>query len=194
MSRRTDSGFTLLELLVVMFIIGIIATMATLSIGVSSSDKGIEKELRRLGDLVQLARDDAVLQGREFGITFYAGEYEFSTYDPAENRWQPLGDGDAPFSPRPLPPESVAELEVEGRLLELGERSVPARQRERGDGERRAAEGGGDAEDYGEPQILILSSGDVTPFELGLRPAAGGRGHSLNVTENGDTELIRDER
>ena len=50
-------AFTLLELLVVMFIVGIIAAMATLSVGVATSGKGTEKEIDRIEDLLNLASE-----------------------------------------------------------------------------------------------------------------------------------------
>jgi hypothetical protein len=40
----------------------------------------------------------------------------------------------------------------------------------------------------------MLSSGDITPFTLRLRPAVGSPGISLRVAENGGAEQIRDER
>jgi general secretion pathway protein H len=187
-------GFTLLELLVVMFIVGIIAAMATLSVGVATSDKGIEKELERIEDLLALASDEAVLEGREYGLTFYAREYQFSAYDPAADRWTPLEPGSEPLSPRRFPEDAVVDLEIEDRLLKLREerpppppdataekRSVPRRTDDRG------------REQDEEPQVLILSSGDITPFELRLRPAIGSPGITLRVAENGDVDQVHDE-
>lgn len=199
MTRRVGSeGFTLLELLVVMFIIGIIAAMATLSVGVATSEKGAEKELQRIEDLLALASEEAVLQGREFGLTFYAKEYVFSTYDPEQARWVPLESDAEPFGPRRFPPETLVELEIEDRLVRIpDERPAPADEKEMDDEDASgpALTGGGllSGRERDRPQVFILSSGDITPFELHLRPAIGQAGISMTVAENGTVKQVRDE-
>ncbi|GMW05844.1 MAG: hypothetical protein AMXMBFR8_06410 [Nevskiales bacterium] len=189
MKRFLDSGFTLLELLVVMFIIGIVAAMATLSVGVATSDRTADRELQRIADLLHLAGEEAVLQGREFGVTFYSQEYEFSTYDIAANRWSPFGKGSEPFSPRRFPPEALVDLEIEGRIVRLDEMIPPDKPPQRA-GDRQD----GSVPDPREPQVLILSSGEFTPFQLRLQQSVGARGATLRVTESGTAELIRNER
>ena len=59
----TAAGFTLLELLVVVFIIGIMAAMFTLSVGVAGgTDKELRRETERLETLVKLALEDSTFQ------------------------------------------------------------------------------------------------------------------------------------
>jgi general secretion pathway protein H len=195
MDRGAHSdGFTLLELLVVMFIIGIIAAMATLSLGTATSQKGAEKELDRIEDLLKLASDESVLQGREFGLTFYETEYVFSSFDPGADRWVPIGSSESEvFGPRRFPPETVVELEIEDRLVRI-EREPPAVPEEK----KKRAEPQAEAPKIGErertlPQVFILSSGDITSFDLHLKPAIGEPGVSLSVAENGEVKRIRDE-
>lgn len=190
-------GFTLLELLVVMFIVGIMAAMATLSVGVATSEKGTEKEIERLEDLLALASEEAVLQGRELGITFYRREYEFSAYDPARAEWLPMAEDGGPLAPRKFPPETIVDLELEDRLVALADEK-PKRapesksDEEKADDERRRQVLGRRNEQL--PQVFILSSGDITPFELRLRPAIGSPGITLKVADNGAVETVRDER
>ena len=191
-------GFTLLEVLVVMFIIGVITAMATLSLGVASSRKGSEKEIQRIQDLLALASEEAVLRGREFGITFYAKEYQFSAYDPTEGRWIPLGDEAEPFVPRAFPPETIVDLEIENRIVKLASEKPVVRKEEEPSEEAEEAVKAmprqlPSEKDENRPQVFMLSSGDITPFSLHLRPSTGSPGISLHVAESGNIQQVRDE-
>ncbi len=60
------AGFTLLELLVVVFIIGIMAAMFTLSVGVAGgTDRELRRESERLDSLVDLGLEDASFQSHD---------------------------------------------------------------------------------------------------------------------------------
>lgn len=190
-------GFTLLELLVVMFIVGIVAAMATLSIGVATSEKGMAREAERLADLIALASEEAVLQGREFGITFYARQYEFSAFDAATARWAPLTDDSEMFAPRELPPDTVLELEIDERIVKLLEERPSSKKQQTGENDDLAnpqAAVDSTRDDDVVPQVFILSSGDMTPFSVRMQAAPGEPGIKLDVAESGVTRQVRDEK
>ena len=92
MAKIASRGFSLLELLVVVVIIGILASMFTLSVGLSGGDRDLEREADRMQALLELASEDAVFQGRELGLRFYPDGYEFSQLDPNENEWRVMGN------------------------------------------------------------------------------------------------------
>ena len=56
-------GFTLLEILVVMVIIGVLATMVSLSISGRAVDDRMQAESRRVEELLRLASDQAQALG-----------------------------------------------------------------------------------------------------------------------------------
>lgn len=190
-------GFTLLELLVVMFIIGIVAAMATLSIGTATSQTGIEQVAAQLADRLTLVREEAVMQGREFGLRFFARQYEFTVYDFDQGRWQPVAPDAGLLQAQKLPGEAVLELRVDGRDVALPEERpvVEAEQETRDKAMQRAGDGrpADPARGRDAPQVLILSSGDVTPFAVHLRPAIGSPGVRLEVADDGSTQTVRDE-
>lgn len=196
---RHTSGFTLLEIMVVVVIIGIIATIATLAVGVAGRDQGIGKEIRRLQDLLALVGEQAVLQGREYGLTFYAHEYGFSAYDYRAGRWEPVLD-DPVLAPRKLPADAVVDLYIDGRQVHVAAQP-PQERRDQDVGQPPGDKGGGTertsrpkaGRDTLMPQVFIMSSGDVTPFEVHLRPEIGKPGITLQVADNGEARLVTDE-
>lgn len=172
-------GFTLLEVLVVVFIIGIMAAMFTLSVGVAGgADRELRREAERIETLIALALEDATFQSHELGLRLYPRRYEFSIYDrgdlfdPKDDKWVPLATD--VFAPRELPAAFALELEIEGRAvnLERSEKDV--------------------AKKY-EPQLFIFSSGDVSDsFNVRVRSVEEDRGYSLAVDIDGKTKLTKD--
>jgi type II secretion system protein H len=209
-AHRAAPGFTLLELLVVIVIVGIITAMATLNIGIATRDRGSQKEMERLAELLKTASEEAQMHGREFGLNFYAHQYEVIAFEPDRETWVPLTDED-PFRPHKLAESGVADLEVQGRIVRLAEEPparVVAKDAPADNAPKGAATAARDKEktstgkdkpptekkDPGTPpQILILSSGDITPFVFRYRSAIGEPAVRLVVTDNGDINTVRDE-
>lgn len=86
--RRSGAcGFTLLELLVVMALIGILGGVAMLSIRLLDG-KALQAEAERLSEVLQLASQDAVLGGRVLGLFVSPTEYRVARY--GRDGWSPL--------------------------------------------------------------------------------------------------------
>jgi len=146
------SGFTLLEVLVVVVIIGIIASMAVVSTRVLGGDHEMDQEARRLVAVLGQAREEAMLQGRDIGLRIDAVGYDFLLYDGRNERWD-LATGDPLLRERTLPDGLEASLRLESRPVQLPARAAPT--------ERTPAL----------PQVVVLASGDVVPFEVRLERA-----------------------
>jgi general secretion pathway protein H len=196
-TRRKMSGFTLLELLVVVFIIGILSTLFTLSVGLTGSDRELETETDRLIAVVQLASDEAVMQGRELGMRFYPDGYEFATFqedfveyydidesDETEEQdrseWNVLSNEDL-LGQRSLPEGILLELEIDGRSIVLDRHDADDRDDENENSER----------DY-QPQIRLFSSGDVSPFLVHLRRTFENKGVQIEFDAQGMVEVTKD--
>lgn len=153
--RGRSGGFTLIEILVVIMIIGIVMSIAVLSITLAGGDTQLRDEAQRMMALVDVARDESLLQGREFGLEFMQGAYRFVEYDPITGQWGEI-IGDDTLRLREIPEELELELFVEDRRIVL--KADPARM-DAGEKDRPGVER------YA-PHVLIYSSGDMSPFEL----------------------------
>jgi general secretion pathway protein H len=160
------AGFTLIEILVVVVIIGVISAGMLLSLGLAGRDRDLEKESDRLFALFTYAREQAELQTREYGVLFQDDGYEFLAYDTRRAAWRSVFEDEA-LSARKLPDGLGFKLTVEARPVVLTRPS--------------------DAKDK-TPQVMIFSNGDLTSFAATLEREGGVR--SVTLTEDASGQVI----
>jgi general secretion pathway protein H len=111
-------GFTLLELLVVVLIIGIIVALAGVRL-MRSPREAVRDESERLALLLQAAREEAIMQGRVFAFGAGRESYRFLRLE-RDGKLKITSD-DEILRPRQLPPGiAIESLQVEGVLQEDG--------------------------------------------------------------------------
>ena len=157
MRRKTQSGFTLVELLVVVFVIGIVASIALLSIANVGDTRVLRNEGLRFATLVELSQDEAAMQGREFGIEVLTAGYRFVEYDPLAGLWTDI-PGDDTLRLRAMPDDVELELYLEEKRIVLDDDPAPFDEPDKSN--RNATD-----KSYA-PHLFVFSSGDSTPFEL----------------------------
>ncbi len=183
-ASRRNRGFTLIELLVSVVIIGIVLSIAVLSLGIVSDDRDIRKEARRLMSILEVAQDDAVLQGREFGIEFLLESYRFVEYDSYSGQWLAIFDEDL-LRTRQLPEELEFRLYLEDKRILLDE--LPIELASEADEDATTA-----VRNYA-PHVLIFSSGDMTPFELHINRASDALSIAMQGDLLGNLEFMSDD-
>ena len=181
---RTEPGFTLVEILVVLVIIGVVIAVALLSFGILGESRGLDREARRMSALIEMASDEAMIQGRDYGIEVLQDGYRFVEYDPLIDQWFEVINDDL-MRARELEEGAEFELVLEDHevLLEAEAKSLEAAE----DDERRRDL----TEDY-LPHILILSSGDVTPFELTMQRFVDRSRVTLSMSLAGELDISSD--
>ena len=149
---RRQKGFTFLEILAVVVIIGITITFASLTLSSRAVEERLATEAERLEALLKLAADEAIVQGEEIGLLVGADGYAFYHLD--QNRWAAYEVG--PLRERVLPEGFSLHLARDGG--EDVQIPLPEEADRDNDNKKKL-----------QPQILMLSSGELTPFVLQLR-------------------------
>jgi len=164
----------------VIVIIGVIISMATLSVNLLGRDSEVEDHTKRVWAVLQQAREEAELQGLNIGLYVSAEAYEFLRFDPRQNLWIPISD-DRLYATRKLPDGLRLRLWLDSRevvlkpeLPDRGEKDED--EKELSDEEKKEAElpealrtidrDKPSKIQADPPQIVVLSSGEIMPFEL----------------------------
>jgi general secretion pathway protein H len=185
----SQRAFTLIEILVVLVIVGILTAVAFLSFGILGDNDSMDREVRRLSSLIELVSDEATTQGRDYGLEFMTGGYRFVEYDPLLNQWFEV-IGDDFLEQRQLDEGVEFELFLEERRVLL---HSEAQETEREDDEEERQTPQRDLTDDYLPHVLIMSSGDVTPFELRFLRNVDRSEITLEMTLVGEMEIRSDE-
>jgi general secretion pathway protein H len=158
-------------------IIGVMVSMATLSIGVLGADREVKEEAERFWAVLRQAREEAELQAIDVAIFVGQTDYEFLRFDTRRNEWMPIIE-DKLYAERTLPEGLRFRLWLENREIVL-KPGLPDRSKK-------------DESQKWPPQITVLSSGDIVPFEMHIeRDAAPAL---WRVTSLADSDLRLEQR
>lgn len=154
-------GFTLVEVMVVVVIIGILINFTVLSLRSQSPDDRLKEESERLMSLISIAGEEALLRSRFIGVDVTETGYGFLRLE--EETWQPVSD--TLFRNRELPDDMSISLTT--------------------------AQPPGDDDDKEKrtPEIILLNSGELTPFDLKLSTQLSDDYFRLSGDETGELTL-----
>jgi general secretion pathway protein H len=206
-SRNRSRGFTLIEIMIVVVIIGIISATVLLSVNLTGRDKDLEKESDRLLTLVNYAREQAEMQTREYGVLVNDDGYRFLAYDTRRGLWREIYEDDA-LRQRKLPDGLDFKLVIDARpvvLVPTGEVKAPDpkdKKKTKSLSDVKSLEDAGGLKDAGGkklgddsgtlaeakkiiPQIMIYSNGDLSSFEITVEREGGVRSVTLAIDDKG---------
>ncbi|TDF36431.1 type II secretion system protein GspH [Alteromonadaceae bacterium M269] len=169
--QRQAKGFTLLEVMLVLLLMGLIVGSVVYNSVTVDQEQLLEKQARRLQVVVGTVSEFAILNQLEMGIRVNPEdqEYLFMVLD-EDQQWQPFA-GAPLFEPYRLPEQFGLELQLDDlpwvsedslfeddtifdERLELDDKEVSI---------------GEDDKPPPPPQILLFSSGEITPFSMILK-------------------------
>jgi general secretion pathway protein H len=203
--RSRSRGFTLIEILVVVLIIGILSAATLLSVNLTGRDRDLEKESDRLLSLVNYAREQAELQTRQYGVIFHDDGYQFVAYDTRRGLWRQVYE-DESLRLRKLPDGLDFKLVVDARPVVLTptsaikppdpkDKKAEAKSLKDINSLKDAASAtrklGEDSKSSLQevkkiaPQVTLFSDGEVSSFEVTLERDGGLRSITLAIDEKG---------
>ena len=153
---NSHAGFSLLELLVVMLIIALGVGMVALAVGDGNRGLATRVEARQFANQIKMVSQEAIVGSRQWGVdlfsTLHDGEerYGYRWLQHEEGKWRaatpPEMDADHLFPARLT---LVLRVDEQEQAIDQQADGVPPKELK--------------------PDLLLWSSGEMTPFELELR-------------------------
>lgn len=139
--RTRAQGYTLIELIIVILIIGLITTVMLLRMGAVRFERKLSVFADQLQSFVQICQSQATLQPALIGIYFKSDSYQaYYFVDGKPPHWQPLVEQDNFWQARPIPSDIFLHVSTSTPI-------IPG---------------------LITPQVVIQSNGGLTPFTIDL--------------------------
>lgn len=151
MSPRPQSGFTLIEVLVVMVIITVAMSVIVAGFTGADQEQGFRGYAERLALRIEMARDRAIQTNHEWGLYVRPDELVFAEFDHVNGEW--LERNERPFKLEITEDAFRFRVKIEAYP---GQDNLPNTSND----------------DNPVPAIILFSSGETTPFKLWVEPDA----------------------
>ena len=154
------AGFTLLELLLVVTIIGILASVVVLGATDVGRQRAIRAEAERLVLAVELARDESRLRNAVWGLLVDGGTYRFLEYDDAGNEWHDV-------ERREFAADATEDnVEFQVVLLASSEDALEPAWNPGSRGGEGVPRDVAEDDEAPVPDVVIYPGGEMTPFQI----------------------------
>ncbi|MFQ6372258.1 type II secretion system minor pseudopilin GspH [Shewanella sp. YIC-542] len=170
---QRSRGFTLLEVMLVVLLMGLMAAAVTLSIGGGNQQQQLLREAQRFVAVTETLADEAVLSGQFVGVVIDKNAYRYVIY--LDDKWQPL-QRDNLLGEHTLPAGISTDLQVEGLPLDQEEEQASLF------GDDKPFDQRQQKQRHPEPQIMLLPSGEMSSFELTFIASGGDQPYEQLVS------------
>lgn len=177
-----QSGFTLLEILVVVMLVGLLTAVIAGQGNWTLSEDGLDEEASRLQDTLELLNERSLFSGQLLALKLRADGWTPLAYDRNERDFLPIDD--TTLKSRTLAPSLTLEWQVDAleddevSLSDVAENLVKedmmatpddlSDQAETGEGELRSDNKSDPRRDKELPQVFFFPSGEVTPVTISV--------------------------
>jgi len=158
--HRGDGGFSLLELLVTLFVIVLVTSLVTLNVGSGGAQYQLQEAVEGIADTANYALDEAQFAGWDFGLLIRRESdgglprFRLDWLERGPERWRAPLSGKDVFQSTLLEPGIDLQLELDGVIqdsaLFLPEVDFPA------------------------PQVVLYASGETLPGALDVTSEESG--------------------
>jgi general secretion pathway protein H len=174
---KKSHGFTLIEVLLVVLLIGIVSGIVLLAASPNDSSRLVASETERLAQALSLAIDEAVSENQQLGLMLDEKGYRFLDFDEQTKQWLPSNN--AVFAPYELPTNISLHVlkDDSSKTLAINPKEQAKRDEEKGL----------------VPQVILLSSGETSAVILELS-AQDGEPQTLTLDDLGAITLSTDDK
>ncbi|RUO26432.1 type II secretion system protein GspH [Aliidiomarina minuta] len=182
LARHQQRGFTLLEIMIVVLLLGIMAGAVVYTMPPQRSGSSAQDAAVVFKEKINHARQTALLRNWVIGVDIKESGYTF--YRWSQGQWQLLSE--PPLQEVQLPEDLAMELQL-GDFAILDNII---------DGDRSAVFAPGDRdrdEDRPQPGLLIFESTDFIPFQVAFHPLFQGYSYWVDGNDGLHTLLVTEE-
>ncbi len=140
--RKSSTGFTLLEILVILLIVGLIASVVVVSISGSNYKTELRSATYKISRQIELARNESTFRNELWGIEIKRNTMRFLKFDPVTETWN--SQTKRAYISHQL--SENFELKLETKDVQQSSQS--------------------DELEDSTPNLIIEPSGEITPFEI----------------------------
>lgn len=159
MLKTRQAGFTLMEVMLVVLLMGLTAAAVTMSMSSAGPKQGLEHTARQFIAATELVLDETVLSGQFIGLVVDEHTYRFVYYK--DGKWNAL-EQDRLLSEKQMEVGVSLDLVLDGLPLVQDDEEDESWFDEPFIEEKTAEE----KKKFPEPQVLLFPSGEMSAFEL----------------------------
>lgn len=171
-----SQGFTLIEVLLVVLLIGIVSGIVLLAATPNDSSRLVASESERLAEVLNLAVEEAINNNEQMGMMLDDKGYRFVNFDEKTRQWLPVANG--LFAAYELPAPISIHI-----LKDDTSKTMLLTDKENGKSDKQVLT----------PQVLFLSSGETSAVVLELS-APDGDPQTVSLDDLGAISLSTDDQ